>query len=193
MSVRQDRQVALDALGARGEPPGCDHSARPHRRHARSRATQRRGAPPNSGGRGDGRASRSRDHRGAARQRHVPGHADGTALVKVPGRILLVVGVFRRHAVEWHGHLVAALCRAAGGADDCALGSVPKCRQRPARMISSRILGFGVPSHDRTALAFKGVAISDDPTRERLNSAVCCPNHDVELYCSIDSGCRWGS
>ena len=39
------------------------------------------------------------------------------ALVKVPGRILLVVGIFRRQAIDRHDHLVAALRQLRTGPD----------------------------------------------------------------------------
>lgn len=41
----------------------------------------------------------------------------------MPSSILLVVGVLRRHSVNRHDSLVAALHRAVAGADNCALGA----------------------------------------------------------------------
>ena len=49
-----------------------------------------------------------------------------SALEHVPGRILLHVGIFGRHAVDRHDDFVAPLRRAAAGADDQHL--VRRCR-----------------------------------------------------------------
>src|SRR5260370_25351526 len=54
----------------------------------------------------------------AARERGILDEHLRTALVDVPGRVLLVVGVLRRHAVHRHDRLIAALRRAIGGSPD---------------------------------------------------------------------------
>src|SRR5262245_6509178 len=53
----------------------------------------------------------------AARQDHVLREVDRAALEQVPSGILLVVGIFRRHSIDWHDCLEAALRRAVAGAD----------------------------------------------------------------------------
>src|ERR1700719_2650904 len=58
----------------------------------------------------------------AACECHVFREDGGAALVEVPSRILFVVGVFRRHSVNRHDSLVAALHSTVAGADDRALG-----------------------------------------------------------------------
>jgi len=57
----------------------------------------------------------------AARQRRLVGDDGRSAFKHMPGCILLHVRIFRRHAVDRHDDLVAALCRAAAGADDHTL------------------------------------------------------------------------
>src|SRR5437868_5780841 len=57
----------------------------------------------------------------AARHRHMLDQCYRATLIKVPSRILLVEGVLRRHAVDRHDRLEAALGRALGGAGDRAL------------------------------------------------------------------------
>ena len=49
------------------------------------------------------------------------GHDRRPAFVHMPGRILFQVGILRRHAVDGHDNFIAALCRAAAGANDHAL------------------------------------------------------------------------
>src|SRR5215510_12042169 len=57
----------------------------------------------------------------AARYRHVLDQRDWASLVKMPGRVLLVEGVLRRHTVDRHDRLEAAFGGALGRARDRAL------------------------------------------------------------------------
>src|SRR5205085_197340 len=57
----------------------------------------------------------------AARHRHVLDQRYRATLIKMPSRILLVEGILRRHAVDWHDHLEAALGRTLARACDRAL------------------------------------------------------------------------
>lgn len=57
----------------------------------------------------------------AARQRCLAGDDGRSALGHVPRRVLLHVGILRRHAIDRHDDFVAALRGAAAGADDDTL------------------------------------------------------------------------
>src|SRR5262245_66604021 len=54
----------------------------------------------------------------AAGHRHMLDQRHRASLIKMPGRVLLVKGVLRRHAVDWHDRLEATLGRALGRARD---------------------------------------------------------------------------
>src|ERR1700751_19672 len=54
-------------------------------------------------------------HHRAARQRGVIGNDGRSAFEHMPGRILLVVGVFGREAINRDDHLIATLCQSRAG------------------------------------------------------------------------------
>src|SRR5271156_72305 len=58
----------------------------------------------------------------AAGEGHALGEHGGAAAGEVPSGVLLVVGLFRRHAVDRYDGRVAALDRTVAGAHDRALG-----------------------------------------------------------------------
>src|SRR5690242_18951085 len=80
----------------------------------------------------------------AASDRHVLDQRQRAALIKMPSRVLLVKGVLRRHAVDRHNHLEAALGRTLAGARNRALRRGAGDDHRADALVLERLFEVGV-------------------------------------------------